>query len=100
MDLKLEEKFTKDEISELKKRVFTFTREMFMEGLSIGREIGKEEFHEKTELLAYKSINEFSQHILNDEIWKNHTPYGFEALTGLEEFVDNSKNLMTTPEEN
>lgn len=93
MDLKLEEKFTKDEISELKKRVFTFTREMFMEGLSLGREIGKNEFHDKAEGFAYKKINDLSHNLINDEIWKHHPPYGYDAFIGIEYFNDGSKDF-------
>jgi hypothetical protein len=77
MKLELDKKLTTEEITELRKRVFSFTDQMFMEGLSIGRELNREPFHEKTEQYVKDRISAMTSYFINDALWDSMPPRGY-----------------------
>lgn len=77
MDLNLEEKLTPEEIVELRKRVFSFADQMFSEGLSVGRELKKEEIFDSTEQFVRDKLSAMTSYFTNDKMWKIMPPMGY-----------------------
>jgi len=69
MKLLLTDKLTNEELIELKKRVSIMMGEMFMEGITTGRELYTDDLHPDTERLIKNRIDDISKYILDDVIW-------------------------------
>jgi len=73
MKLLLTDKLTNEELIELKKRVSIMMEEMFMEGITTGRELYTDDLHPDTERLIKNRIDSISKYVLDDIIWtRNH----------------------------
>lgn len=79
MDLNLREKLTDDEILEIKKRVFSFVDQMFLEGISVGRELDKEEIFDSTEQYIRDQLSTMTEYFIRDDIWTAMPPQGYNA---------------------
>ena len=77
MDLKLEERLTPEEITELRKRAFSFADQMFMEGISIGRALARDDFHSTTETFVKDKISAMTAYFVRDDIWEIQPPVGY-----------------------
>jgi len=114
MDLNLDDRLTTEEQNELKRRVFAVMDQMFMEGISAGRELNREELHYDTEKYIQDKILFLSNYFVNDKVWseqppanyreKKHIPSYDETNSEYEGKIDNVENgkkinvdIETTP---
>lgn len=77
MDLNLEDRFTEQELNELRKRVFSFADQMFMEGVSVGRELNREEIYDTTEQFVRDKLSAMTAYFVRDDLWKSMPPHGY-----------------------
>ena len=77
MDLNLKEKLSPEEIVEIRKRVFSFADQMFMEGISIGRSLDREDFQSTTEDFVRDKISAMTEYFVRDDLWKAQPPIGY-----------------------
>lgn len=77
MKLELESKLNELEINELRKRVFSFAEQMFMEGLSTGRELNRELLQASAETFMKDRISYMTSYFVRDEIWEAMPPHGY-----------------------
>lgn len=88
MKLNLQERFTPEEITELRKRVFSFTEQLFLEGITVGRELVRENLYSDTEKAITRRISNMTKYLIEDDIWEKMPPHGYnpDPNAGLEEF--------------
>lgn len=77
MKLNLMERLTEEELVEIRKRVFSFADQMFMEGISVGRELSKDDFHSSTEDFVRDRISAMTSYFVRDDIWESMPPTGY-----------------------
>jgi len=77
MDLNLEERLTPEEITELRKRAFSFADQMFMEGISIGRSLARANYYSDTETFVKDKISAMTAYFVRDDIWRIQPPVGY-----------------------
>lgn len=77
MDLNLEDRFTKEELNEIRKRVFSFADQMFMEGISVGRELSREEIYDTTEQFVKDKLSAMTVYFVQDKMWSSMPPQGY-----------------------
>lgn len=77
MDLNIEERFTPEEIIELRKRVFSFADQMLTEGISIGRELSREQLFSDTERFIKDKLSAMTSYFIDDKMWKIMPPMGY-----------------------
>lgn len=77
MDLNLTEKLTPEEIVELRKRVFSFSEQMYMQGISVGRSLNRADFEYDTETFVKDKISAMSSYVVRDDVWKSMPPHGY-----------------------
>lgn len=77
MKLNLTEKLNSDEITEIRKRVFSFVEQMFMQGVSVGRELNREGLQSETETFIKDRISAMTAYFVRDDIWEAMPPYGY-----------------------
>lgn len=78
MDLNLDNRLTEEEQNELKRRVFSVMDQMFLEGISAGRELNREELHYGTEQYIQDKISFLSNYFLQDKIWTDNPPANYK----------------------
>ena len=78
MDLNLDNRLTEEEQNELKRRVFSVMEQMFLEGISTGRELNREELHYGTEQYIQDKISFLSNYFLQDKIWSDNPPSNYK----------------------
>lgn len=86
MNLNLDERLTEKEQNELKRRVFSVMDQMFLEGISAGRELNREELHFGTEQYIQDKIAFLSNYFLEDKIWKNNPPSNYKDRKNIPEY--------------
>ena len=79
MDLNLEERFTAEELNEIRKRVFSFADQMFLEGVSVGRELNREEIYDTTEKFVKDKLSAMTSYFVRDDLWKSMPPHGYNS---------------------
>lgn len=78
MDLNLDSKLTEAEQNELKRRVFSVMDAMFLEGISAGRELNREELHFGTEKYIQDKISFLTNYFVQDKIWETNPPANYK----------------------
>jgi hypothetical protein len=78
VDLNLDNRLTEEEQNELKRRVFSVMDQMFLEGISAGRELNREELHYGTEQYIQDKILFLSNYFLQDKIWTDNPPSNYK----------------------
>jgi len=74
MKIELETKISNDDLEEIKRRAFIAMEQMFLEGISVGRDLGTTDLHYEAEKLIYKQINELTNYFVGDRIWEDNIP--------------------------
>ena len=77
MKLNLRERMTEEEITELRKRVFGFAHQMFVNGVTVGRELNRELIMNDTEQHIKDKISAMSKYFIDDGIWEAMPPVGY-----------------------
>lgn len=77
MKLNLRERLTEEEINELRKRVFGFAHQMFLNGLTTGRELNREIIMNEAEQFIKDKISAMSKYFVDDDIWEVMPPVGY-----------------------
>jgi len=77
MDLNLEKRFNAEELNEIRKRVFSFADRMFLEGISVGRELNKEEIYDTTEQFVRDKLSAMTSYFVRDDLWISMPPHGY-----------------------
>jgi hypothetical protein len=77
MKLNLTERLNEDEITEIRKRAFSFAEQMFMQGVSVGRELNREDMYNQTETYIKDKISAMTAYFVRDDIWEAMPPRGY-----------------------
>jgi hypothetical protein len=77
MDLKLEERFNTEELNEIRKRVFSFADQMFLEGVSVGRELNRDLIYGETEQFVRDKLSAMTAYFVTDSLWTAMPPHGY-----------------------
>lgn len=77
MKLNLKERLNEEEINELRKRMFGFAHQMFVNGLGVGRDLNREIVMSETEQFIKDKISAMSKYFVEDEIWEAMPPVGY-----------------------
>lgn len=77
MDLNLDTRLTDEEQNELKRRVFSLMEQMFLEGISTGRELNREQFFVETEKYVQDKISFLTNYFVQDKIWADNPPANY-----------------------
>ena len=86
MDLNLDDRLTDEEQNELKRRVFSVMDQMFLEGISAGRELNREELHYGTEQYIQDKISFLSNYFLQDKIWTDNPPSNYKEKKNIPKY--------------
>ncbi len=78
MNLNLDTRLTAEEQNELKRRVFSLMEQMFLEGISTGRELNREEFFVETEKYVQDKISFLTNYFVQDKIWVDNPPANYK----------------------
>ena len=93
MDLNLDTRLTAEEQNELKRRVFSLMEQMFLEGISTGRELNREEFYAETEKYVQDKISFMTNYFVQDKIWSDNPPASYREKKVIKEY-DSSKSTF------
>ncbi len=74
MKLNLDTRLTEEEQTEIKLRVASLMEQMFLEGISTGRELNREEFFVETEKYTQDKISFLTNYFVQDKIWEENPP--------------------------
>lgn len=77
MDLNLEQRFNEQELNEIRKRVFSFADRMFLEGISVGRELNNEAIYDTTEQFVRDKLSAMTSYFIRDDLWVSMPPHGY-----------------------
>ena len=77
MNLNLEQRFTPEELNEIRKRVFSFADQMLLQGISIGRELNREEIQPNTEQFMRDKLSAMTSYFVRDDLWLSMPPMGY-----------------------
>ncbi len=86
MKLDLLNKLTLDEQEEVKKRVFSFAEQMFLNGVSVGQELNRDHLQEGTEKYIRERISFMTSYFLRDDVWEAMPPHGYVANASFQEY--------------
>ena len=78
IELNLLEKLNEDEQTELQRRLLAIMEQMFLEGISTGRELNREELHVETEKFIQQKIAFLTNYFLIEKIWSSNPPAGYD----------------------
>ena len=78
MDLNLDDRLSADEQNELKRRVFSLMEQMFLEGVSTGRELNREQLFVETEQYVQDKISFLTNYFVQDKIWRDNPPSSYK----------------------
>ena len=79
MELNLDKKLSEDEQQELQRRVLAVMEQMYLEGISTGRELSRETLNPETEGYINNKIAFLTNYFIKEEVWKNNPPPGYNA---------------------
>ena len=77
MDLNLEARLNEKEQNELKRRAYSAMEQLFLEGVSAGRELLREDLHYETEKYIADKILFLSNYFIQDKIWSDQPPANY-----------------------
>ena len=93
MDLNLTDRLNEKEQNELKRRAFSAMEQMFLEGLSVGRELNREELHYETEKYIQDKILFLSNYFMNDKVWSEQPPANYREMKIIPELDKSASSL-------
>jgi len=71
MKLDLKDRLSVEEQTELKRRLSAVMNEMYLDGISAGRELHREPLHEDTEKFIQERLLKLCEFFLEEETWKH-----------------------------
>jgi len=77
MQLNLENKLKKEEQNEIKRRAYSMMEQLFLEGISVGRELSREDLEYETEKYIKDKIIFLSNYFMNDQVWIEQPPANY-----------------------
>jgi len=79
VSLNIKDKLNDDEQQELQRRLLAIMEQMYMEGISAGRELNREDLHTETEKYIKQKIAFLTNYFMMEEIWHSNPPAGYDA---------------------
>ena len=77
MKLNLQERFNEEELTEIRKRAYSFAEQMFMQGVMVGRDLNREDLYNSTEDFVKAKISAMTAYFVRDDIWEAMPPRGY-----------------------
>ena len=77
MKLNLQDRFTEEELTEIRKRAYSFAEQMFMQGVTVGRDLNREDLYNSTEDFIKAKISAMTAYFVRDDIWEAMPPRGY-----------------------
>lgn len=91
MNLDLINRLTIDEQDEIKRRVFTVMNQSYLDGITAGRELNREPLYEDAQKLIEERISYMSNFFMNDAIWDEAPPRGYNPDAKIPEYTGSSR---------
>lgn len=105
MDLNLEQRFNEQELNEIRKRAFSFAEQLFLEGISVGRELNREEIYDTTEQFVRDKISAMTAYFIRDDLWRAMPPHGYnpnpdvDMPVAIDDYTSNIAEAIETAKE-
>lgn len=90
MELNLDTRLNEEEQEELKRRVYSIMEQMYMEGITAGRELSRENLHPDTERYIQDKISFMTNYFVMEQIWQGQPPSGYNPKREIPKFEKDS----------
>ena len=77
--LNITDRFTEEEQQELQRRVLAVMEQMYMDGISAGRDLSREDLHTETETYIRQKIAFLTNYFIMEQMWQSNPPPGYDA---------------------
>lgn len=78
ISLNLKDKLNSDEQKELQRRLLALMEQMYLDGISAGRELNREVLYSETEKYINKKLAFLTNYFLDENIWEKNAPVGYD----------------------
>lgn len=78
IELNLPEKLNAEEQEELQRRLLALMEQMYLEGISTGREMNREDLHVETEKYINQKMAFLTNYFLIENVWSANPPAGYD----------------------
>jgi hypothetical protein len=105
ISLNLTEKLEAEEQTELQRRLLALMEQMYLEGISTGRELSREDLHAETEKYITQKMAFLTNYFMEEKVWEQNPPAGYDPKRDIPtlEIPENdspANNDMVAPGEN